>query len=321
MTVCFTLCSKNYLPHATALASSFRLHHPGDRFVIGLVDRLSASEAELVRGYEILKVDDLREPAIDDMKARYNVIELNTAVKPYYIDYFFRQLAAHKVIYLDPDVLLFDRLDHVVAALDTYSFVLTPHFMTPLYDQYFLREQLVLNTGTFNLGFFAARHDTVGKALIGWWRTKLYDECLMDQSRGYFMDQKWMNLSICHFDNYSIDKHPGLNVAHWNLHERTLTAAANGKYIVNGCAPLVFFHFSTYKPEQPAAIARTQNRFSFESRPDIVPLFKHYQEELMKHRYDELAGLTPVYGRPMPRYRPTLKNRVKSKLLRSLQKW
>ncbi len=321
MTVCFTLCSKNYLAHATALATSFRLHHPEDRLIIGLVDTLSDSEAELVRGYETLQVDHLQEPAIENMKARYNIIELNTAVKPYYIDYFFKRLGADKVIYLDPDILLFERLDHVTLALDIYSFVLTPHFMTPLYDRYFLREQLVLNTGTFNLGFFAIRHDSVGTSLIEWWRKKLYDECLMDQSRGYFVDQKWMNLSICHFENYCIDKHPGLNVAHWNLHERKIAPAPAGKYIVNGCAPLIFFHFSTYKPDQPDAIARAQNRFTFETRPDIVPLFQRYQEQLRLHRYGELAALVPVYGRPMPRRTRTLKDRVKSKLVRTIQKW
>ena len=321
MLICFTLCSKNYLAHATALATSFKLHHPQQRFVIGLVDKLSDNEAPLFGGFDVLDVDRLQESAIEDMKSRYNIIELNTAVKPYYIDHFFKHLDADKVIYLDPDTLLFDRLDHVVNALDVYSFVLTPHFVTPIYDNCFLREQLVLNTGTFNLGFFAIRRDQVGQALIEWWRRKLYDECIMDQSRGYFVDQKWMNLSICHFDNYSIDKHLGLNAAHWNLHERRISAGSNGGYRVNDRVPLVFFHFSTYSPNQPDAIARGQNRYTFESRPDIVPLFTHYHEQLHAHKYEQVSRLMPVYGRPMPTPKRTIKSRVKSKLVSTIQQW
>jgi hypothetical protein len=159
----------------------------------------------------------------------------------------------------------------------------------------------------------------VGQALIKWWRRKLYDECIMDQSRGYFVDQKWMNLSICHFDNYRIDKHLGLNVAHWNLHERTITASDEG-YEVNGCVPLVFFHFSTYRPERPDTIARGQNRYTFDTRPDIVPLFTHYNEQLRVHRYNEVARLVPVYGRAMPTRKRTMKARVKARLVRAIQK-
>jgi hypothetical protein len=321
-TVWFTLCSRNYLAHATTLADSFARHHPERSLVIGIVDSLEPDTRALAGAYELLGMDEIGEPSFEAMKVRYNTMELITAVKPYFIDYFFRRRQADHVVYLDADMMVFDRLDRIVDDLGRASFVLTPHFVTPIYDEFALREQVVLNTGTFNLGFFAIRRDSVGEALIAWWRRKLFDECIMDQSRGYFVDQKWMNLSICHFDNYCIDKHLGLNMAHWNLHERRLTPAGDGRYRVNDSVPLLFFHFSSYSFDEPQAIARGQTRYSFDSRPDIVPVFTSYRDELASHGFARFRTVTPSYGRPMPRrVPPTIKSRLKSKLVRTIQSW
>lgn len=316
----FTLCSKNYLSQATVLYNSFKHHHPQVRFIIGLVDVLTPSEKEQFSSYDIIEMDSLKEPAFESMKARYNIVELNTAVKPYYINYFFKSLHAQKVVYLDPDILVLSKFDNLLNALDNYSFIITPHFCSPIYDKCLLTEQITLGTGTFNLGFFAVRNDENGRSLINWWSRKLFDECIMDLSRGYFVDQKWMNLCICHFDNFLIDKNPGLNAAHWNLHERTFSKNENGQYMVNEQFPLVFFHFSSYRPDKPDEIASWQNRYSFAARPDIVPLFDCYRELLQKHNYDEVRQLRPVYGNPMPVAKKGIKENIKNRLISIISK-
>jgi hypothetical protein len=59
-----------------------------------------------------------------------------------------------------------------------------------------------------------------------------------------------MNLAPCLFDKLHILRHPGCNAAYWNLHERTLSQV-DGDYMVNGAFPLVFFHYSGYRPSAP----------------------------------------------------------------------
>lgn len=321
MTIVFTLCSKNYLGQATALYDSFKKYNPDIFFVIGLVDRLKEAEAIQLKNYTILEVDALNSEEIQSMYNRYNIIELNTAVKPYYIDYFFKKHNAEKVIYFDPDILIAHSISHITDQLNSYSFILTPHFCSPIYDTLMLTEQITLQTGTFNLGFFAVKNDDTGKALINWLSRKLFDECIMDFSRGYFVDQKWMNLSICHFDHFLIDKHPGLNMAHWNLHERNLSLNQKEEYIVNNKYPLIFFHFSSFKPEKPYVIADWQNRYTFESRPDIQPVFNEYIAQLKEHNYETFRKWKPVYGLPVQSSEKNkLKTRIKQKVIQLVEK-
>ncbi|RTL49089.1 MAG: glycosyl transferase [Sphingobacteriales bacterium] len=316
MTLFFTLCSKNYIAQAITLQQSLKEIHPNIDFVIGIVDQLNNVEKNKLKNYSFLEVDDLEINVFNNMKLKYNVIELNTAVKPYYIHYFFRK-GFQKIIYFDPDIFVYISLNSIIQQLDEYSFILTPHFSTPIYDNFLLSEQIVLGTGIFNLGFLAIKNDTTGNALIMWWQKKLLDECILDLSRGYFVDQKWMNLSICHFDNYLINKNKGLNVAHWNLHERNVSFK-DGQYWINDTVPLIFFHFSSYSPDQPNKIANWQNRFTFETRPDIAPLFQQYGEKVLTNNYIFWKQCKPVYGKKLHKNK-SMKHRIQYKLIHWIQ--
>lgn len=315
--ICFTLCSKNYIAQALTLQQSIQSVHPDIDFVVGLVDKLSEEEKSYVKDIHYLEMDNLALQVLEDMKLKYNIIELNTAVKPFYIDYFFKK-GYQKVVYLDPDIYVYHHMREIINQLDTYSFIITPHFTTPIYDTYLLTEQIVLGTGIFNLGFLAIKNDLTGQALIQWWQKKLQNECILDLSRGYFVDQKWMNLSICHFDNYLINKNLGLNVAHWNLHERYISYT-NHRYWINQTEPLIFFHFSSYQPEQPDKIANWQNRYSFNTRPDIIPLFEQYRNRVLDNQYTFWRQRMPVYGKPLMNKKMTLKQRIQNKIILLIQ--
>ena len=90
MTIFFTLCSKNYLAQAITLQHSFKNVHPEIDFILGIVDCLSDEEKKLLDGYFFLEMDQLGVEAFESMKSKYNIVELNTAVKPFYIEYFFK---------------------------------------------------------------------------------------------------------------------------------------------------------------------------------------------------------------------------------------
>ena len=105
----FTLCSNNYLPFALSLGKSIRQFLPDFRFVVGLVDRIHPEIDYSDCGeVEFLPCFDLGYPEFEFMLAQYNIIEFNTAVKPFYFEYLFTNYPeADQIYYLDPDLCFY----------------------------------------------------------------------------------------------------------------------------------------------------------------------------------------------------------------------
>jgi hypothetical protein len=284
MKLAFTLCSINYLSQAKTLFNSLTASNPDWKFVIGLVDK-NAEQADIsFLNCDIVYVEELNIHGFDDMVKSYSIVELVTSVKPFYFTHLFNiNPSTSKIAYFDPDILVLGPLADLEAKLDEYDIVLTPHLTTAIDDALLPTEKHIMNTGVYNLGFLAVRRSENSLQMLEWWGKKLRYECLLDLTRGLFVDQLWMNLVPAYFDKVLIDKHPGYNMAHWNLHERKLSLN-NGAYEVNG-EPLYFYHFSHYNPSKPDAIASFHTRFNFETRPDIADLYETYRKSLVENHY------------------------------------
>ncbi|QDK79613.1 glycosyl transferase [Spirosoma sp. KCTC 42546] len=321
MTLAFTICSINYLAQARTLGDSLRQTNPSYQYIIGLVDKLSDANlpAELIPAYPMIEVDKIGIPDFAAMCDRYDITELNTAVKPFFIDYFYQSYPeATEVIYFDPDIIVFQPLEELNEALTTYSLVLTPHTCSPTPDWERPNEQHHLNTGIFNLGFIGLRNDATARKFVNWWKDRLVYECRIDLCEGLFVDQHWVNFAPVYFDNVLIDHHLGYNVAYWNLHERYFSKNEAGQWQVtsldehagqsadvNEGEPLQFFHYSGYHPERPNEISKYQTRFSFgdstpqkKQRPDVKPLFDLYRERLIANHNDQYRTYPCIYIKP-----------------------
>ena len=296
MNIAFTLCSINYLAQAKTLYESFRKTNPNWRFIVGIVDKNVSNVDLSFLDCETLFVEDVYIQGFKGMVTTYSIVELITAVKPYYFTHLFNSnLAADKIIYFDPDIMVFQAVTDLEDKLMTNDIILTPHFTTPIaYGDKFLPTEIhVFQTGVFNLGFLAVKRSVNTFAMLTWWEQKLSKDCIIDLTRGYFVDQLWMTLVPAYFDRVLIDKYPGYNMAHWNLHERTVTKEGE-TYFVNG-VPLIFYHFSHYSPGKPNEIAAYHNRFSFETREDLVELYDNYKAGLLKANYFELKKVVCHY--------------------------
>ena len=288
MTLAFTLCSINYLAQAQTLGQSLQKTNPDVEFVIGLVDRLDKVnlESNKIPPFQLLEIDKININCLVDMCNIYDITELNTAVKPFYFDYFLKNRPEVKdIIYFDPDIIVFDSLQPLKDSLDKYSIVLTPHITSPINDKFDTREIDHLNTGLYNLGFVAISRSEASSEMIAWWMERLKKDCRIDLCHGLFVDQHWMILVPIYFpEAVLVDKCYGYNVAYWNLHERNITFE-KGKYFINGVS-LIFFHFSGYGIDKPNEVSKYQNRSNFENRPDIYPLFEYYAQQL-KNNFNE----------------------------------
>src|SRR2546430_2777491 len=101
MTVVLTICSANYLALAKTLGDSLTEHNSDYHFVIGLVDRIpEAIGPTYWQPYELIPVEALGIEGLVQMVQQYNIVELNTATKPFYIEYLYnRDPSIRNVIY------------------------------------------------------------------------------------------------------------------------------------------------------------------------------------------------------------------------------
>ncbi|MGM9510878.1 MULTISPECIES: glycosyl transferase [Larkinella] len=300
MTLAFTICSINYLAQARTLGDSLRQTNPDWQYVIGLVDKLDQAHLppELVPAYPMLEIDQIDIEDFAGMCERYDITELNTAVKPFYIDYFFKHYSdATEVIYFDPDIIVFQPLTRLKQHLSEYNLVVTPHICQPITDWLIPNELNHLNTGTYNLGFIGLQKSEESNRFVQWWKKRLVNECRIDLCNGLFVDQHWVNFAPIYYDKVWIEKHPGYNAAYWNLHERFFSEQ-NGVWKVNETADLQFFHYSGYGIHKPQEISKYQNRFTFAQRPDVVPLFELYRQRLFDNQNETYRNYPCFYIKP-----------------------
>ena len=273
---------------------SLKKTNPDWLFVIGLVDKNHRNIDLSFLQCDIVEVDVLKIEGFDSMVKKYTIVELLTSAKPFYFSWLFNIYPdVQSIVYFDPDIMVFQPLSRLEESLEAFDIILTPHYTAAINDHYLPTELHVMQTGVFNLGFIAVRRSENSFNMLAWWQSRLKDQCLIDLSRGLFVDQLWANLMPAYFDKVLIEKHPGYNTAHWNLHERML-CITNDAYFVNG-QPLMFYHFSHYSPVHPESIAGHHNRFNFETRPDLKEIYRNYKDSLTRYHYFELKDQPCFY--------------------------
>lgn len=234
-----TIVSKNYLAYAKVLAESANRWNADIDFYLLIVDR--KDEQIAIDGVNVMWVEDLPIQQFEKIAFKYNILELNTNVKPTLL---LKLLEIHeKAIYLDPDILVCSPLDEIYSELQAASVVLTPHVLelNPVADP--ANEINFLVSGGYNLGFVGVNNAPQGVQFLKWWEQRCLHAAYDEQESGLFVDQKWISLIHCGFDSVKVLRNPGMNMAYWNYHERKLSLK-DGVAYVNDIFPLVFYHFS-----------------------------------------------------------------------------
>jgi hypothetical protein len=286
--VAFTICARNYFAQALLLHRSFQAHHPEADFHVVLVDRRDEAFAARFPGVPITWIEETGLPQFAAHALRFDVIEFSTNVKAHCLALLLERYET--AMYIDPDMFVFDRLDPVHDALVGGSIVVTPASTTPVLDGHRPDDIEFLRVGVFNLGFIAVSRCPEGLRFVRWWSDRCLSDGFHETQSGVFVDQKWVNLVPCYFEGCRILKDPGINMAQWNLHERTLSVV-EGRTLVNGTTPLRLFHFSSFDPHRPQSIAKRQTRIAEGTRPDLAALMDRYAAELLAAGFDEFSRI------------------------------
>lgn len=294
-TAVVTIVSNNYLHFARTLMQSVALHHPeADRYCV-IVDRDLSHGVALAPEFECIAFDQLNLPDGDDFLFQYNILELNTAVKPWALEHLLRS-SYQNVLYIDPDIELYRPLDEVFAQLAAgVELVLTPHLLTPILDALVPSELDIRRAGTYNLGFCALRSGSNMLAMLEWWQGKLRHDCVIAHDRGIFVDQSWMDLTPGLFPNVAVLRLPSYNIAYWNIAQRPVEQEKAGIMVLG--EPLAFFHYSGLNPLDPQPVSKHQNRFTLGTvSATLRDLIKNYCTRVQANDIDHYRKLIYSFG-------------------------
>lgn len=299
----FTSAALNYIPKVRILAQSLREHHPEARFHLALADLADDADFAAESFDSVLRIEDLGIPNWLGWAFCHRLVELATAIKPFALRALLERDLDSKVLFIDPDIVVFSRLDDLLRELDSASLVLTPHLTSP---EATLRGTIdneiagALQHGIFNLGFAGVRADGTGKAFAQWWGDRCYRFCRDDIRNGLFTDQRWVDLAPALFPGVVVHRGARHNVATWNISTRQVTYDPQDGYRVNGDR-LGFYHFTGFDSGAHSLMAGVYG----ERNPAIRRLIDFYSRSVAEAGRDPLSKRAWAFsaftdGTPIP---------------------
>lgn len=289
----FTCAAFNYIPKVRMLFQSIRHYHPEWTIHLALAD---AKRPEIDLSSEplddILSVAELDIPDWQGWAYCHTIVELATAIKPFMLMRLLQLPGCKKVIYLDPDTVIFSRLEDILEALDNANIVLTPHQTKPETSLAAVMDNEIcsLKHGIYNLGFCAVAATDIGLAFATWWADRVYHFCRADIPNGLFTDQRWIDLVPAFFTDVAIMRSSRHNVASWNLTTRDFRLI-EGRYFVDG-EPLGFYHFTGFDSGAHRGMALKNAG----EHSDVHKLIDWYEKQTENLAQDPLAKMVWAYG-------------------------
>lgn len=282
----FTICSNNYLAQAKVMVDSFLTFNPNYRAFVVICDELRPEiDYSDVGGATVIWWKNIIGSSADDLIDKYNIVELNTSIKPSVFKYLLSVFTEIKYLfYLDPDIEVFHSFTSLEENLESWDILISPHVTGPVpIDNQSPEENVILNYGLYNLGFACVKADSLNtESFLNWWEERTLNRCFNNLRDGYFVDQLWVNLAPIYFDKVKILKDLGVNVAPWNLHEREVTNKIGNTYLLQNGNPLLFYHFSSYKYSNHPTFSPFYNRVRFDNAPPLlVEIYDNYRKKLI----------------------------------------
>ncbi|HSN20920.1 MAG TPA: glycosyl transferase [Usitatibacter sp.] len=291
----FTSAAVNYLPKVRMLCRSIRRHHPEAMIHLALADERPGWLGNDGEPFdEIHEMRSLGIPGWRSWSFMHNIVELSTAIKPFVLRRLLERPDCAKALYFDPDMVLFSRVDDILATLDAANLALTPHQNKPEQSLEAILDNEVtsLRMGIFNLGFIGVRNTPEAHRFAGWWAERTYLLCRAEPHNGLFTDQKWIDFAPVFFDGVAILKSSRHNVATWNLTTRSLTGDLASGFRVDG-EPLAFYHFTGFD----SGAHRVMAVKNAAGNMTVQELIAWYERETAASRGDPVNDWPWAYGR------------------------
>ncbi|HEV2426900.1 MAG TPA: hypothetical protein VGS61_01635, partial [Acidimicrobiales bacterium] len=261
-----TIVAPNYVGHLLVLAESVAQAMPDAEFVALIlqdcddVSEIQRRVSEVAREsadptrFRVVAMDEVDWGDFDVAAAAvfYDILEFATSVKPALLRWLVGR-GPGRVTYLDPDVQVFSDFTGLLDA--DADVALTPHFLSDIpVDGHRPSTNDVLLAGFYNLGFCSV--GPTSRSFLDWWSRRLQFDCRNAHLKGYFTDQKILDLAPLKARVQTV-LDPGCNVAYWNLHERRVVPDGEGWAVAHqgSLSPLHFFHFSGFPSDSGSSLS------------------------------------------------------------------
>ncbi len=180
-------------------------------------------------------------------------------------------------VYIDSDIKFFGDVRPLVEKIEGCAVYLTPHTLAVSSRE---DEHGMMVTGWINAGFFALnKKHPAAVPILEWLIERISILGFSALHLGLFVDQIWLSvLPVLWHKDVFISDEVGLNVAYWNLDQRTLARDEKNKISVNH-QELLMFHFSGFEESDDGVLSIHAN-ISVEKHSVLYDLCHGYRNEL-----------------------------------------
>jgi hypothetical protein len=238
-----TYFDRRYLSRGLALHASLARHCPAftlwvlcmDGDTYDILTRMRRPGLEPI-ALEELEAYDRPLAAVKPQRERLEYYFTCTPSLPVFL--FERRPEIDLLTYLDADLFFFDSPEPLFDEIGPASIAIIEHRFPPHlrdWERY----------GIYNVGWVSLRRDAAGQECSHWWRERCLEWCHDRCEDGRFADQKYLDVWPRRFRNVVSLRHPGANVAPWNVMQYRVETV-KGRVHVDG-APLVFYHFHGFR--------------------------------------------------------------------------
>jgi hypothetical protein len=202
--------------------------------------RLAPTGVEIVPLAELLAAD----PELRAARDNRNRLEFFFTCTPALLRFLFRRdPGLEQLTYLDADLYFFADPAPLFAEFADHTIAIVEHRFPPRF------QCLADKFGTYNVSWVSFRRGEVALRCLDRWREQCLGLCT-DQADGRrFGDQKFLDDWPREYSDVVVLRHPGANLALWNLENVTL-AERGGTVSVNG-QDLLFYHFHGFEVVTP----------------------------------------------------------------------
>jgi hypothetical protein len=280
-----TIVSKDGISMARVTAKSFLKYHPDIPFVTLLADEVDGWLQPANEPFQLVEMKDIGIPDLQRFRFQYTKQETSYAATPFFLEYLLND-GFSNVLFLKQETLVVNKLDPLFEALRQAPLILTPHLLVPLPDLKNVQNELnVLRAGIFNGGVVGVSKTNESYSFLRWWQERTYHDCFRLVDDGLHYEQRWLDFAPSFVKGVHIVRDPGVNIGHWNLHEREIREH-DGVFTALG-VPCRIIRFSGYDAERPGQVTRYDDRILVKNTGCTEPIFRHYQQQLEISGYHE----------------------------------
>ena len=234
-----TYFDQRYLARALVMLRSLRRHDPAASVFPLCFDPISADMVAALGDPGIVPVEPkilvAAEPRLAGCasRGRWEFYATHKAILP--LQVLAQNPTVQAIAHIDADTCFFSSPAPLFVELGSASIGLSPHRFSAAFAPAIIH-------GRFNAGFIYWRRDATGLRCLEEYREECLAWCFnRTEPDGRYMNQGYLTVWPERYENVNVLRHPGANLAYWNLAGHSLAPGAPP--MVDG-APLIFHHFS-----------------------------------------------------------------------------